>query len=139
MFLSLSIINQIINQDHRPLSSSHSTGHLFSFSGFRIYHSIAPENAANPNALTAMLPGPCFLANNAPVRKPPAIPLYASFFPRSPSIQHSIPANMPPRYPKFFALLNADRPMSLSPCRSCSRTGRSVNGFGVIPSFRFAA
>lgn len=42
----------------------------------------------------------------------------------TPSIKHSVPANIAPIMPKFFAELNDLAPISLKPRRNCSRTGR---------------
>lgn len=42
----------------------------------------------------------------------------------TPSITHSVPANMAPIMPKFFAELNDREPISLKPRRNCSRMGK---------------
>jgi len=109
------------------------TGHLLSFSGLLIHHSIPTLKAANPTALHRTAVGPCFLASNAPVMAPAATALFMSFFPLRLSTQHSVPANNNPMVPKFLPDETAVRRMSWKPILSCWRRGRSVTGTAGWP------
>ena len=64
-----------------------------------------------------------------PVLKPLLISHLIKFewLQQTPSMQHSVPANMAPTKPKFLAELKERDPISLNPLRSWSRNGRSVS------------
>lgn len=58
--------------------------------------------------------------------QPAAMPLLNSFFPRRPSMQHSVPENRAPTAPKFLADDHEAFPMSFTPAASCWRRGSAV-------------
>lgn len=116
--------------------------------GILMYESIAALKAAKPAQPIAAACGPALAPRRPPVMHPAAMPFFRSFFARyfrhvickqqfafwytsegklTPSMQHSVPANIAPTKPKFFAELKDRAPMSLKPLRSCSRTGRLAN------------
>lgn len=97
--------------------------------GILMYESMAALNAAKPAQPTRAACGPAFAPSMPPVMHPAAMPFVRSFFARycsliyqrlsphssfqkrhrgmiiTPSMQHSVPANMAPINPKFFAEL----------------------------------
>lgn len=113
--------------------------------GILMYESMAALKAAKPAQPIAAACGPALAPSRPPVIHPAAMPFLRSFFARyyihithwykrryqyfrenglTPSIQHSVPANIAPTKPKFFALLTDLTPISLKPLRNCSRTGK---------------
>src|SRR3569833_4180054 len=92
---------------------------------------MAALKAAKPTQPMAAPCGPPLRPSMPPARHPAATPLSMSFLARRPSMPHSMPEKSAPTKLKLRAVLKLRAPISLKPCLSCCRSGRSASGVTV--------